>query len=70
MLEAHARIGIRNRLLRKISLEDWDLLGPHLEEVTLKERQIMEVPTKPVTHAYFLETGMASVVAVNAEDHR
>jgi len=70
MLEAHARIGIRNRLLRKISLEDWDLIGPHLETVTLKERQIIEVPTKPVTHAYFLEAGIASVVAVNGEDHR
>jgi len=70
MLEAHARIGIRNRLLRKVGLEDWDLLGPHLEGVALKERQVIEVPTKPITHAYFLETGMASVVAVNAEDHR
>jgi len=70
MLEAHARIGIRNRLLRKISLEDWDYVGPHLEEIALKERQIIEVPTKPVTHAYFLESGIASVVAVNGEDHR
>lgn len=70
MLEAHARTGIRNRLLQKISLEDWALLGPHLEAVTLKERQIIEVPAKPVTHAYFLETGVASVVAVNADDHR
>jgi CRP-like cAMP-binding protein len=70
MLEAHARSGIRNRLLHKISLEDWDLIGPHLEAVTLKDRQIIEVPTKIITHAYFLETGVASVVAVNAEDHR
>ena len=51
MLEAHARTGIRNRLLHKIDLEDWGLLGPHLEAVTLKERQIIEVPTKPITHA-------------------
>ena len=70
MLEAHARTGIRNRLLHKIDLEDWGLLGPHLEAVTLKERQVIEVPTKPITHAYFLETGVASVVAVDAEDHR
>lgn len=70
MLEAHARTGIRNRLLHKISLEDWDLLGPHLEAITLKERQVIEVPTKPITHAYFLEHGVASVVAVDAEDHR
>ncbi len=38
--------------------------------MTLKERQIIEVPTKPITHAYFLETGVASVVAVNADDYR
>jgi len=70
MLEAHARAGIRNRLLQKISLEDWDLIGPHLEAMTLKERQVIEVPGKPITHAYFLEIGVASVVAVDAEDHR
>src|SRR3954467_13465459 len=70
MLEAHARAGIRNRLLHKIALEDWDLIGPNLEALTLKDRQIIEVPGKPLTHAYFLETGIASVVAVDAEDHR
>jgi CRP-like cAMP-binding protein len=70
MLEAHARTGIRNRLLHKISLEDWDLIGPNLEPVTLKDRQVIEVPTKPITHAYFLEMGVVSVVAVDAEDHR
>jgi CRP-like cAMP-binding protein len=70
MLEAHARAGIRNRILQKISLEDWDLIGPHLEAVTLKERQVIEVPGKPITHACFLEIGVASVVAVDAEDHR
>jgi CRP-like cAMP-binding protein len=70
MLEAHARAGIRNRLLQKISLEDWDLIGPYLEAIALKERQVIEVPQKPITHAYFLESGVASVVAVDSEDHR
>ena len=70
MLEAHARAGIRNRLLQKVDLADWDLIGPHLEAVTLKERQVIEVPGKPIAHAYFLEIGVASVVAVDAEDHR
>ena len=70
MLEAHARAGLRNRLLQKIPLEDWDQIGPHLEPVTLKERQVIEVPGKPITHAYFLEIGVVSVVAVDAEDHR
>ena len=31
---------------------------------------MIEVPNKPITHAYFVETGVVSVVAVNAEDHR
>jgi CRP-like cAMP-binding protein len=70
MLEAHARAGIRNRLLHKISIEDWDTLGPHLEAVSLKDRHVLEVPGKPITHAYFLDIGVASVVAVDAEDHR
>jgi CRP-like cAMP-binding protein len=30
----------------------------------------VEVPNKPITHVYFVETGVVSVVAVNAEDHR
>ena len=49
MLEAHARAGIRNRLLHKVDLADWDLIGPHLEPITLKERQVIEVPGKPIT---------------------
>jgi len=70
MLEAHARAGIRNRLLHKISIEDWDAIGPHMEAVSLKDRHVLEVPGKPITHAYFLDIGVASVVAVDAEDHR
>ena len=70
MLEAHARAGIRNRLLQKIPLESWDLIGPYLEAVKLKDRQVIEVPHRPITHSYFLETGVASVVAVDSEDHR
>ena len=70
MLEAHARAGIRNRLLHQVGLEDWDLIGLHLEAISLKDRQIIEVPTKPIAHAYFLDIGVASVVAVDAEDHR
>jgi CRP-like cAMP-binding protein len=65
-----SRAGVRNRLLRKLSSGDWDLIGPHLEAVALKERQIVEVPNKPITHVYFIEIGVVSVVAVNAEDHR
>jgi CRP-like cAMP-binding protein len=66
----YSRADVRNRLLTKMSLEDWALLAPHLEMVTLKERQVVEVPGKPVTHVYFVENGVVSVVAVNEEDRR
>jgi CRP-like cAMP-binding protein len=68
--QSPSRADVRNRLLTKMPLEDWTLLAPHLELVTLKERQVVEVPSKPITHVYFVETGVVSVVAVNQEDHR
>jgi CRP-like cAMP-binding protein len=68
--DAPQRAGIRNRLLAKLTPDDWSLLAPHLEAVTMRERQVIEVPHKPITHAYFLEIGVASVVAVDNEDHR
>src|ERR1700744_2265038 len=70
MLGAHTQPEVRNRLLRKLSPEDWELVGPQLEPVTLKERQVIEVPTKPITYAYFIEQGVVSVVAVDGDDHR
>jgi CRP-like cAMP-binding protein len=70
MTDAPQRAGIRNRLLSKLAPSDWALLAPHLEPVTMRERQVIEVPQKPIAHAYFLEIGVASVVAVDNEDHR
>jgi CRP-like cAMP-binding protein len=65
-----SRADVRNHLLTKMSAADWALLAPHLEMIPLKERQVVEVPNKPIPHVYFVETGVVSVVAVNAEDHR
>lgn len=70
MTDIPRRTGIRNRLLQKMADDDWALISPHLEAVTLKERQIIEVPHKPITHLMFVEVGMVSVVAVNGSDHR
>jgi len=67
---APLRAGMRNQLVARMSNQDWDLLAPHLEPVSLKERQVIEVPGKPITHVHFIEIGVVSVVAVNAEDHR
>ncbi len=65
-----SQASLRNQLVARMRPEDWDLLAPHLEEVTLKERQVLEVPGKPITHIYFIEAGVVSVVVVNAADHR
>ena len=68
--DAPQRAGLRNRLLGKLTSADWALLAPNLEVVTMRERQVIEVPHKPIAHCYFLEIGVASVVAVDNEDHR
>jgi CRP-like cAMP-binding protein len=65
-----SRDRLRNQLFAKMRPEDWDLIAPLLEPITLKERQVVEVPGKPITHVYFIEIGVVSVVAVNADDHR
>ena len=65
-----SRAALRNQLIARMRPEDWSLLGPHLEPVALKERQVIEVPGKPIAFVHFIEVGVVSVVAVNAEDHR
>ncbi len=65
-----SRTDVRNRLLNMMSGSDFALLAPHLEMTALKERQVVEVPNRTITHVYFVETGVVSVVAVNADDHR
>jgi CRP-like cAMP-binding protein len=55
-----------NRLLASLSTEDFDLLGPHLESVTLGLRKNLERPNRRIDAVYFPEGGFASVVAVQS----
>jgi CRP-like cAMP-binding protein len=57
-----------NRLLSRLSRADLRLLEPHLVAVDLPLRRQLEARNKKVAHVYFLETGMASVVADGGED--
>ena len=41
------------------------LLKPDLEPVELPVRQVLEMPNKPIKHSYFIEYGLASIVAAN-----
>jgi CRP-like cAMP-binding protein len=48
-----------------LSDDDAALLKPDLEPVDLTLRQVLEAPNKPIKHSYFIEYGLASVVASN-----
>jgi CRP-like cAMP-binding protein len=56
----------RNRLLASLSTDDFNLLGPHLESVTLGLRKHLERPNRRIDAVYFPEEGFASVVAVQS----
>ncbi len=60
----------RNRLLAALSPADLLLLQPHLTPVTLKLRQDLEKPHHRIPDVYFIDAGIASVVAVQRQLHR
>jgi CRP-like cAMP-binding protein len=53
----------RNQLLRLCSPSDLALLEPYLERQEFPERRYFEKPNKGVKAVYFIESGIASVVA-------
>ena len=55
----------KNRILSRLSAADMALLQPDLEPVELPLRHVLEVPSKPIRHSYFIEYGLASIIAVN-----
>ncbi len=62
---ARAKISgaFHNRLLAALAPTDLALLEPHLTSVTLDRRHPLEYPNKKIEHVYFIEHGIASVVA-------
>lgn len=60
----------RNHLLSFLNSSDFELLAPRLEPVELPRLFQLETPHKPISHAYFLLDGIASVVATIPRDHR
>ena len=53
----------KNQLLAALSNADLALLQPHLEPVELEVHKVLEQPNKPIKHSYFIERGLASIVA-------
>ena len=61
---------VRNRLLAALSPADFSLLEPQLEPIPLPVRTCLAEPNRRVEHVYFLEQGIASVVASTSEGRR
>jgi len=55
----------KNRILSKLSADNLALLKPDLEPVELPLRRVLETPDQPITHSYFIEYGLASIIASN-----
>jgi CRP-like cAMP-binding protein len=58
-------VSSKNRILSRLSADDKALLKPDLEPVELALRQVLETPNKPIKHSYFIEYGLASIIASN-----
>jgi CRP-like cAMP-binding protein len=55
--------GYKNQLLLRMTDADRNLLKADLEPVVLQLRQSIEAPGAPITHVFFPESGVISVVA-------
>ncbi|QGZ95446.1 Crp/Fnr family transcriptional regulator [Terricaulis silvestris] len=55
-----------NRLLSLLGHSDLALLTPHLTRIPLATRQSIERPNEDITHVYFVESGIVSIVAHSA----
>ncbi len=60
----------RNRLLLALSVQDFSLLQPQLEPVPLPVGTRLAEPNTPIQHVYFLDEGIASVVASTPQGRR
>ncbi|HJR22498.1 MAG TPA: Crp/Fnr family transcriptional regulator [Dongiaceae bacterium] len=58
-----------NRILSRLSAEDFALLEPHLTAIDLPLRKQLEVSRRPIEHVYFPDSGIMSVVA-NGDNKR
>jgi CRP-like cAMP-binding protein len=68
MPEDTSRSTTPNQLLSRLTRADFGLLEPHLEAVDLPLRKPLEPRNRRVEQVYFMESGIASVVANGGRD--
>jgi CRP-like cAMP-binding protein len=54
----------RNQILSALPADELEQIVPHLERVPLKRRMVAYDPLRPISHVYFVETGVISVISV------
>jgi CRP-like cAMP-binding protein len=59
--------GTRNRILASLPPAEFARLAPHLERVELDVRQVVFDVDRPITHVYFPEAAVVSVLGVMAD---
>jgi CRP-like cAMP-binding protein len=58
---------ISNIILLSLPEEEYNLLGPHLEPLDLPQHRILHDPGEKIEFTYFLNDGMASLVALSGD---
>jgi CRP-like cAMP-binding protein len=69
-MPAPSQSAVRNRVLATLPPEEFERLQPRLERVDLPLRTYLVQPNKPIEHIYFMEQGIASVVAITPQQRR
>ena len=59
--------GVKSELLLAIPDREYSLLRPHLEYVDLPHHHILQEPGQKIEFAYFLNSGMASLVILTSD---
>jgi CRP-like cAMP-binding protein len=59
---------VRNRILACMAPPLFERLRPKLQPITLKQRAILQEHHRPIEHVYFIERGVASLLARTRRD--
>ena len=54
---------IKNQIIQPLSQDDYEALVPRLTVVKLAMKQVLLVPGQPLSHVYFIESGMVALIA-------
>ncbi|MBW4504536.1 MAG: Crp/Fnr family transcriptional regulator [Scytonema hyalinum WJT4-NPBG1] len=58
---------IENKILAALSAAEYQRLIPHLERVNLSLHQVLYEAGEPITHVYFLDQGICSLVCIQED---